>query len=367
MPGTQRRSQVLMSMYVLIMAGGTGTRLWPRSRAARPKQFLPLLSERSMLQETVDRIRPLAPPERILIATGRAYVDLVAEQLPDLPRHNIIGEPSGKGSAPCIGLGALQIQRADPDALMVVLSSDHQIQKVEVFREALRAATEVARQGYLVTLGIQPSEPHTGYGYIQRRAPLGSFNGFQAFEVARFVEKPDRARAEEYLRSGQYSWNAGIFIWRADVILEAFRRYLPRLSEQLATIAAAGGPQASGAWEATWQTIDGITIDYGIMERAERVAVIPVDIGWSDVGDWDTLTSLAAGDASNVVQADHLGIDTTNTLVYSDSPRLIATLGLDGFLVIDTGDALMVAPRSRAQDVKKIVDELKERGRTDLL
>jgi mannose-1-phosphate guanylyltransferase len=354
-------------MYALIMAGGTGTRLWPRSRAARPKQFLPLLGERTMLQETVERIRPLVTPDHILIATGRPYVDLSAEQLPDVPRRNIIGEPSGKGSAPCIGLGALEMLRDDPDAIMVVLSSDHQIEKVDVFREALKAAAEVAQGGYLVTLGIRPSEPHTGYGYIQRRASLGQFNGFEAFEVERFVEKPTRDKAEAYVASGQYSWNAGIFIWRADAIMQAFSEYLPRLNEQLRSIAAAGGAATPDSWVDTWEAIQNVTIDYGIMERARRVAVIPVDIGWSDVGDWDTLTALAANGSSNVVQADHIGLDTRDTLVYSDSDRLIATVGLENFLVIDTGDALMIAPRDRAQDVKKIVDELKARGRDELL
>ncbi|HEX6292549.1 MAG TPA: mannose-1-phosphate guanylyltransferase [Herpetosiphonaceae bacterium] len=353
-------------MYALIMAGGTGTRLWPRSRAAKPKQFLPLLGERTMLQETVERIRPLVPTDQIIIATGRDYTDLTAEQLPDVPCANIIGEPSGKGSAPCIGLGALAIRQDDPGGIMVVLSSDHQIQKAAVFREALKAAEELAQQGYLVTLGIQPTEPHTGYGYIHRRARLGQFNGFTAYEVERFVEKPRREIAEQYLQTGEYSWNAGIFIWRADAIMAAFAQHLPKLHQQLMAIEAGGGPNDADAFSDVWASIENITIDYGIMERAERVAVIPVDIGWSDVGDWDTLAALA-GDGDNVIQAEHIGVDTHGTLVYSASDRLIATVGLDNFLVIDTGDALLVAPRDRAQDIKKIVDELKRQGRQDIL
>jgi mannose-1-phosphate guanylyltransferase len=353
-------------MYILIMAGGVGSRLWPRSRAAKPKQFLPLLSGQTMLQETIERVRPLAPDDHILIATGRDYLELTAEQLPQVPRENIIGEPSGKGSAPCIGLGALAILRTDPDAVMVVLSSDHQIQKVEAFREALKAAEQLAQAGYLVTLGIQPTEPHTGYGYIHRKASLGQFNGFEAYDVERFVEKPDRATAEQYLATGEYSWNAGIFIWRADAIVSAFERHLPRLQQQLNEIAEAGGPSDQAAFGATWEAIQNVTIDYGIMERAERVAVIPVDIGWSDVGDWNTLTEIADADA-NLVQAQHVGLTTTNTLIYSDSDRLIATIGLEDFLIVDTSDALLIAPRDRAQDVKKLVDELKRRGRTDVL
>ena len=354
-------------MYALIMAGGTGTRLWPRSRTDKPKQFLALLGERTMLQETADRILPLVRPDQIIVATGAKYVEVAGEQLPDVPAANLIGEPSGKGSAPCIGLGALAMLRDDPAATMVVLSSDHQIRKADVFREALKAAEQLAQQGYLVTLGIAPTEPQTGYGYIQRRAPLGDFNGFPAYEVARFVEKPNRATAEEYIASGEYSWNAGIFIWRADAILDAFTEHLPELRAQLGQIADAGGPADPAAFGDIWEQIANVTIDYGIMERATKVAVIPVDIGWSDVGDWDSLAELAASDSGNVVQAQHVGIDTTNTLVYSSGDRLIATIGLDNYLVVDTGDTVLIAPRVRAQDVKKIVDELKRQGQSKLL
>jgi mannose-1-phosphate guanylyltransferase len=353
-------------MYALIMAGGTGTRLWPRSRAATPKQFLPLLGDRTMLQETADRILPLVRPEQIIVVTGQRYIDLVGQQLPEVPPHQLIGEPSGKGSAPAIGLGALTMLAADAHATMVVLSSDHQIRKVDVFREALKAAEELAQQGYLVTLGIQPTEPQTGYGYIQRRQEIGQFNGFAAYEVARFVEKPNHATAKEYVQSGQYSWNAGIFIWRVDTIMNAFGEYLPQLSQQLSAIEQAGGPSNPAAFGAVWESIENITIDYGVMERAQRIAVIPVDIGWSDVGDWDSLAELAAEDGRNIIQAQHVGIDTRNTFVYSNSDRVITTIGLDNFLVVDTGDAILVAPRDRAQDVKRVVEELKRQGRTDL-
>lgn len=354
-------------MYALIMAGGTGTRLWPRSRIATPKQFLPLFGERTMLQETVERIRPLVSAHEIIVVTGHAYADIVAEQLPEVPRAQIIGEPSGKGSAPAIGLGALAIAHADPQAVMAVLSSDHQIRKLDVFRAALQAAEAVAREGYLVTLGIQPTEAHTGYGYIQRSAELGTVNGFAAYEVGCFVEKPDRATAEQYLLTGKYSWNAGIFIWRVDAIMAAFARYMPRLRQHLDRIAQSGGKPGTAAFNTIWEHIDSMTIDYGIMEQAERVVVIPVEIGWSDVGDWHTLARLVGMGHDNVIQAQHIGIDTHATLVYSDSERLIATVGLENFLVVDTEDALLIVPRDRAQDVKQLVDELRQRGRTDLL
>lgn len=357
-----------MTLYGLVMAGGTGSRLWPRSRQGHPKQFLPLLSERTMLQETVDRVTPLIEHSALLVATGREYVGLACDQLPEIPTGNIIGEPTGKGTAPCIGLGAIEILHRDPDATMAVLSADHVIRKADVFRQALRAAEEVARQGYLVTLGIAPHQPHTGYGYIQRGGSLGRHNGFEAFEVARFVEKPDRATAEHYLQHGDYSWNAGIFIWRVDTIMAALGEHLPNLRAQLDAIARAGGPGLPDAFAGVWNDVANVTIDYGVLERARRVAIIPVDIGWSDVGDWSTLAELSGAQGTeNVIQAEHVGVDTRRTLVYSDNGRLIATVGLEDFVVVDTGDALLIAPRGRAQDVKKIVDELRSRERADLL
>ncbi len=357
-----------MNVYALIMAGGSGTRLWPRSRSAQPKQFLPLLSEQTMLQETANRIRGLIPAERIVVATGQDYVDLAAAQLPDVPRANIIGEPSGRGSAAGIGLGALLMRRQDPNAVMVVLSADHLIRNVPVFNAAIQAAVEVAQTGALVTLGITPDEPHTGFGYIQRGAPLAEVGVFQAYAVERFVEKPDRARAEQYVADGGFSWNAGIFVWRVDAILAAFREHLPALMAQLEQIDAAGGPTEPDAFRGVWDQIENTTIDYGVLERATDIAVIPVDIGWNDVGDWNTLTSLASSVAAgNVVQADHIHVDTTGTLIYSSHDRLIATVGLENFLIVDTGDVLLIAPRDRAQDVKKLVDQLRAGGRTNLL
>lgn len=357
-----------MALYGLIMAGGTGSRLWPRSRKHLPKQFLPLLSGRTMLQETADRIAPIIDHRAILVATGQEYADLAVAQLPNVPLANIVAEPSGKGTAPCIGLGAIEIIRRDPDATMAVLSADHVIRKAHAFRQALKAAEEIAQQGYLVTLGIRPDEAHTGYGYIQRGPSIGTFQGYEAFEVERFVEKPDRATAEQYVAHGAYSWNAGIFIWRVDAILNALSTHLPDLRAQLDTISAAGGPGLPDAFADVWGDVAPVTIDYGIMERASRVVIIPVDIGWSDVGDWNTLTQLSdTNEAGNVEQAEYTAIDTHGTLVYSDNDRLIATIGLEDFVVIDTKDALLIMPRSRAQDVKKLVDVLRERDRHDLL
>ena len=355
-------------MYALIMAGGIGSRLWPRSRHDLPKQFLPLLTAETMVQATAARVEPLIGMRQILVATGREYVETVVAQLPQLPLGNIIGEPSGKGTAPCIGLGAIDLHRRDPDATMAVLSADHLILKAHAFREALRAAEEVAQRGYLVTLGIKPEAAHTGYGYIKRGDQLGTFHGYGAFVVDRFVEKPDQATAEQYLADGGYSWNAGIFVWRVDQILDAIAVHLPELRTQLDALAAAGAPGLPDAFGEVWSDVASITIDHGIMEHATRVAVIPVDIGWSDVGDWDTLAHLAESDAAgNVHQADHVSIDTSGTFVYSDSDRLIATIGAEDLIIVDTRDALMIIPRRRAQDIKRLLSAIREHGRTDLL
>ncbi|HEY1012854.1 MAG TPA: mannose-1-phosphate guanylyltransferase [Herpetosiphonaceae bacterium] len=356
-------------MDVLVMAGGTGSRLWPRSRRTKPKQFLPLLSDRTMLQETVDRVLPLVDSSRIFVVTGDEYAQLVREQLPGVPRANIINEPSGRGTAPAIGLAAVQMRRSAPDAVMAVLSADHLILRNEAFRTALQAAEEAAQEGYLVTLGIKPSFPNTGYGYIHCGPKLMEAQGLPIHRVARFAEKPDQATAERYVAQGDYYWNAGIFVWRTQTLLDALERFLPRLRSQLNQIQASFGKARHGiTLSQIWEQVENITIDYGVMERAPNVAVIPVDIGWSDVGDWHTLATLMSDqESTNVVVGPHVEVDTKSTLIYSDSGRIIATIGLEGFLVVDTGDALLIAPRDRAQDVKKIVDQLREEGRNDVL
>lgn len=356
-------------MDVLVLAGGTGSRLWPRSRRTKPKQFLPLLSKRTMLQETLERVAPLVEPGRVFVVTGEDYAQMVREQLSSVPPSNIILEPGGRGTAPAIGLAAIHMRRSAPDAVMAVLSADHLILRDAAFRTALQAAEAAANEGYLVTLGIKPAFANTGYGYIKCGDVITQSHGLAIHRVGRFMEKPDQQTAEGYIASGDYYWNAGIFVWRTQSFLDAVERYLPRLRDQLNRIQARFGRSSHHA-ELThiWDEVENITVDYGIMERAPNVAVIPVDIGWSDVGDWHTLTSLMSDDESaNVVIGPHVEVDTHSTLIYSDSGRIIATIGLKGFLVVDTGDALLIAPRDRAQDVKKIVDQLRSEGRSDVL
>lgn len=355
-------------MYALIMAGGSGTRLWPCSREACPKQLLSLLSERTMLQEAYQRITPLIPDEQVFVVTSEAYADVVREQIPQLPAANIIGEPEGHGTAPCIGLSALYLRRLDPEGVMAVLTADHYIEKADELRRALEAAAQVAEAGHLVTLGIQPSHPATGYGYIERGEKLAQISGLDVHRVEKFTEKPDLATAQAFVKSGRYYWNSGMFIWKVSTILREFQKLMPQLYAQLMEIdAALGTTQERAVLERVWPQVENETIDYGIMERAQDVAVIPVDIGWSDVGDWAALSELLPPDEEgNVIVGEHVGLDTRRCMIHG-SRRLVATIGLEDMIVVDTEDALFICPKERAQEVRDLVEKLKESGREEFM
>ena len=346
-----------MHLYALIMAGGVGTRLWPLSTPERPKQFLRLVGDLTMIQEAQARLLPLIPPERVLVATNREYIDEVARQLPMLPIANVLGEPSGRGTAAAIGLAAIHLRRRDPKAVMAVVTADHAIQNPDHFRDALAAAAEVARQGRLVTLGIQPAYPETGYGYIERGAALPTTNNFEVYAVARFAEKPDRQTAEHFVRSGDYAWNSGMFVWQVERILDEIEAHMPELYDGLRRIEQSlDTPDAGTTLDEVWPTFANQTIDYGIMEKAANVAVIPVEFGWSDVGSWATVYDLLPHDGQgNAVVGRHLSPDSSGNLIHSPD-RLVATLGLEDMIVIDTGEVMMICPRSRAQDVKRLVE-----------
>lgn len=360
--------EALQHVHVTILAGGSGTRLWPRSRQSRPKQFLNLAGPRSMLVETVERVLPLVPLERIHVLTGPEHAPLVAQQLPDLPAENIMVEPSPRGTAPCLGLAALRLFRRTGrlDDVMISLHADHVVTQVDRFREALRAAAAVARDGHLVTIGIIPTYPETGFGYVERAEALPPAAGQEVFRVARFTEKPPLERARQFVESGRYYWNSGYFAWTLGNILGEFGRLLPELYARLQRMAPAdAAPPAVDAWEG----ITPVTIDVGIMERAEDLAVIPCDLGWSDIGSWAALHDLLPSDEQDNVVSEgtrHIGIDTTGCLIYG-TDRLIATVGLEGMVVVDTGDALLILPKSRAQDVSALVRELRARGLEDCL
>ncbi len=348
-------------MYALLLAGGSGTRLWPYSRSVRPKQFLSIDGSRTLLQATLDRIRALVPPEQVLVATGAAYADLVATQLPEVPRANILVEPFGRGTAPCIGLAALHLRRRDPDAVMAVLSADHHIERSELFCELLVVGARMARRGYLVTLGIQPSAPSTGYGYIKRGAFLHRAGRHNVYQVEAFVEKPDAGRARAYVASGDYFWNAGMFVWRADRILEELAAHRPAVAGPLAQIdAVLGTPAAEATLTAAWQRIENVAIDVAVMEQTTHAAVIPADLGWSDVGDWAALAEVLPRDAhGNAVVGAHIGLDTRNSLIYANG-RVVATIGVDDLVIVDTHDVLLICPRGRAQEVKALVAQVRQ-------
>lgn len=363
--------KVEQTVFAMILAGGVGTRLWPRSRRSTPKQFLDLLGERTMLQATVDRVTPLIPPDRILVMTNAEYVDDVRAQLPELPVENVIGEPAPRGTGPAVGLAAWHIRVREPNAVMLSLHADHYIRDDEGFRRALRAGAEVAHEGWLVNLGVKPTYPATGLGWVELGDRLGEFQGIEVAQVKRFVEKPDLETAEQFLASGRYLWNSGIFAWRVDVILQQFEVHLPEIAERLAQIGAAiGTPEADRTLSEVWATLKGeTTIDRGIMERATHVATVPMDVGWDDVGSWSSLAALLPADGDgNVIKnpEEPVLIDCKNVFVYSPG-KFIAAVGLEDLVVVDTGDALLLCRRDRVQDVKQVVNALQSRGRTDLL
>ena len=353
-------------MYIVILAGGSGTRFWPLSRAARPKQLISITGDRSMLQRTVERVLPLKP-KRILIITNSIQAEETERQLAQYRKIpiDVIAEPSARNTAPAIALAATIIAAHDPEGVMVVLPADHFIRDEQALQQTLVEAAQAARKGYLVTLGIMPSRPETGYGYIEADMEL---RGSGPFPVLRFVEKPPLAEAARYLDAGNYFWNSGMFIWRADTILAEISLYLPDVAAALSRVAF-----TSDVWElsdldgqiaAVYGSVASVSIDYGVMEKSSRVQVVPVEMGWSDVGSWSSLPEVVEADDSGTVCVNANGLvslDSSGCLIYVDA-KVVATVGVHNLIVVSTPDALLICDRERAQDVKKVVEELGRRG-----
>lgn len=358
--------------YAVIMAGGGGTRLWPVSRKGKPKQLLPLLGKETLFQSTVARLEALFPPERILVVTVAEQAREMREQVPAIPAENYLIEPSPRGTASVVALAASVLNKRDPQAVMAIQTADHHIRNRDLFNYLIKAALEVADQKYLVTLGITPTFPSTGYGYIQQGESLSGDYKYPVYTVKRFKEKPDEVTAQQLLSSGDHSWNSGMFVWRVDTILAEIERQMPDLFRAVDEIASAWDTSnRDEVLRSRWQELKSQTIDYGIMEKAERVAVLPAGgLGWSDVGSWDSLFEVLMPDMNGNVDThgQHLALDTHNTLVYGgNNQRLVVTIGLDDMVVVDTDDALMICKVDQSQKVKDVVEHLKKHNQEKYL
>jgi len=350
--------------YALIMAGGGGTRLWPLSRQSRPKQVLALTEERTMIQVTVERLDGLLAPESIFVVARQEVTELLRESVPQIPAENFIIEPEARNSGPAAALGTYFIAHRDPDAVIAVLSADHHISDEDAFRNSMCTAADFAAKGYIVTIGIKPNHPSTGFGYIKREKEIGSSYGLTAYESGGFREKPDAETAARFIQSGLYSWNAGMFIWQARTIKAEFERQQPEMAQGLTQIA-----NDIGKLGLLWETFPKQSIDYLIMEKAEKVAVVPVDMGWSDVGTWSSLYELLGkdeqGNARRSENEHHIQIDSRNTLIVGE--KTVVTIGVEDLVIVETEDVILICKRDRAQDVKLVVDALKKDGQNGLI
>jgi mannose-1-phosphate guanylyltransferase len=353
-------------LHAVIMAGGSGTRFWPESRAKRPKQLLRMVGQRTMIQATVDRLGAMVPPARVLIVTNASLAGEIGRQLPDLPATSILGEPVKRDTAPCIGLAAFHVSRDDPEATMVVMPADHVIGPDDVFRQAIAYAADLVEQSpeRIVTFGIRPSYPAESFGYIERGEPLAVAPGPVAYRVRQFREKPKAEVAREYLADGRFYWNSGIFVWKAGKILRELAQRQPELYAHLERIAAAWGTaEYQAVFEREFAAIRGISIDYAVMEHARDVVVVEATFNWDDVGSWQSLARLRGVDAQgNTISGRHLGIDTTGTIVRGDDGHLIVTLGLADCIVVHTPDATLVANKHDEESIRHLVKLMDERG-----
>jgi mannose-1-phosphate guanylyltransferase len=356
-------------LHAVIMAGGSGTRFWPVSRRDRPKQFLALVDGRSLLRITFERIQPLVPPDRIWIVTAGSTAELTRRELPELPADHILAEPVGRDTAACAGLAAMAVLRDDPEAVCVVLPADHVIRDASRFRRAVEAASShVAREGGLLTFGVRPTRPETGFGYLRIGAEHDDTGEWTVHRLAEFVEKPDLETARRYLAEGGYLWNSGMFVWPASELLEEIRLQLPRLAEGLQRIASEWGTaRAAAVVDEVYPTLPRISVDYGVMEGARRCWTIPVAFPWSDVGAWPALGELLDADADgNATRGRVVALGCRDTVIVGDG-TLVAASGVHDLVVVATPSAVLVVPAAEAQRVKDVVAAIEDRGWDDAL
>lgn len=365
----KRQRSVLAHAYAMILAGGSGTRFWPLSRRRRPKQLLELFGRGTLLAQTVDRIRPLIPPERTYVLTNQLIWRDVVRSLPGVPKGQIIAEPAARNTAPAIGLAAHELARRDPDGIMVVLPSDHLITKPAAFRRVLRAGCRFAAvEGRTVVVGLKPSRPDTGYGYVEVGSPAGSVAaGPAVLNVLAFKEKPDAELAATYLASGDYLWNGGMFIWRASTLLRHLAEFQPEMARVLDRIARAGGVRSPKVLKSLYPKIEKISVDYALMEKIPDIYAAAADIGWSDVGSWEVAYQLSRKDAdANVRPQRSLTLNSRGNMIVS-SGKCVVTVGVNDLVIVETVDALLVCARDRSQEVGRAIDQLEKSGQRDLL
>lgn len=361
-----------INVFAVIMAGGVGTRFWPRSRERSPKQLLEIAGEKTMIQNTVQRLNSFVAPKNTFVVTNKLQKSSIVKQVPSIPTENILVEPIGRNTAPCIGLAAMFVHRLDPNGVMVALPADHVIRDEKEFLRVVEIGVGVAHESSsLVTIGIQPTHPETGYGYIQiveeGRADEGKLP-MEVFRVKTFAEKPNLPTALRFVESGDFLWNSGMFIWRADVILNEIKRSLPELHGHLMSIEPSLGTSLfEPSLEHAYGLIRGISIDYGVMEKSSNVFVIRGDFGWNDVGSWDEVYRLASKDEQgNHFHGKVISFNTKNSYVHTNE-KLVATVGVNDLIIINTPDALLICRRGTSQDVKEIVDHLRRKQMNEYL
>lgn len=359
-----------MNLYGVLMAGGVGSRFWPRSRAASPKQVLNIVGENTMIQDTYNRLDGMINDDQLMVVTNDVQAKLISEQLPQLSGPSFIIEPFGRNTAPAIGLAAIHVLKQDPDGVMVVLPADHVISKPAEFQHVIQlAATHALENNSIVTLGITPYEPATGYGYIRTGERVSGSESHNIHKVLSFAEKPDLDTANQFLASGDYYWNSGMFIWKASTILQEIRDKMPAMYDLLLEISEAiGSDNYNATLLEAYEKIENISIDYGVMQQAESVYVVPADMGWNDVGSWETVHDISDQDENSHASdcEDLISVKAKGSYVYAPE-KVVALVGVEDLIVVDTGDALLVCHKSHAQDVKTVVDTLKNNGRKGLL